>query len=183
MTLSPELRDLVYDLALIVDERSVRVIQPLIHSYGYLDKRMMDPSLPNAICAFKRTRKRHKTHGTDCRSLQCDYTRPVATQPALTRVTRQVRAETLPIFYGKNTFVIIPNLYFLGLQETLWSIKKGFLSSIGNHNAGLIKQLKLWLVGDPDDVPSNEDLLAALEPKFCGLRVEAVEIVRDTFQA
>lgn len=175
MSLSPELRELIYDLALVKNAHSAFGCQSLCGFFSFVSR--LKSGSPNVICAFKRDNgKRHGYQGGHCGAFDSDFSGAVATQPALTQVSRQIRAETLPIFYAKNTFVVIPDSGSLGLRGSLVSMKKGFLTSIGSHNAGLIKQLKLLLVGSPEDFPEDAELLTALTPKFCGLSVDAVEI-------
>lgn len=60
-----------------------------------------------------------------------------AAQPAISRVSKQIRAESLPMFYKRNLFTAeLSN--FLDL-----TIAKSWLEAIGNHNAACIRRLGL----------------------------------------
>ena len=71
------------------------------------------------------------------------YTNP-AYQPALTRVCRQVREETLPIFYGQNTFVIIDIDEEASLVELLETMQ-AWLKMIGPGNVSMLSSFKISL--------------------------------------
>ena len=58
-------------------------------------------------------------------------------QSALTKVNRQTREETLPIFYGKNTFRVT-ELF----QDDEWIMLKRWLSAIRNHSC-LIRTMQV----------------------------------------
>ena len=60
-----------------------------------------------------------------------------AGQPAISRVNRQIRAESLPMFYRRNLFMAELSNY---LDLT---IAKSWLESIGDLNAGCIRRLAL----------------------------------------
>lgn len=60
-----------------------------------------------------------------------------AAQPAISRVNRQIRLESLPMFYKRNVFMAeLSNFYDL-------SIAKNWLEAIGNFNATCLRRLAL----------------------------------------
>ncbi|KXS95724.1 hypothetical protein AC578_10757 [Pseudocercospora eumusae] len=61
---------------------------------------------------------------------------PAAKQPALTRVSRAIRQETLPMFYGQNRFVI-----WTHKPEHVKATCEKFLKTIGQSNAALLRTL------------------------------------------
>lgn len=70
-------------------------------------------------------------------SQNCAQNEVSAAQPAISRVNRQIRAESLPMFYKRNLFTAeLSN--FLDL-----TIAKSWLESIGDHNAACIRRLGL----------------------------------------
>lgn len=71
-----------------------------------------------------------------------NYDRSVAQQPDLTRVCCQIRAETLPIFYGTNHFVLAGDSH--GTSYRRW------LRIIGPGNAALLRNVTLCLGKRPD---------------------------------
>ncbi|KAK5712114.1 hypothetical protein LTR15_012183 [Elasticomyces elasticus] len=67
-----------------------------------------------------------------------------ARQPPITRVSRQVRKETLAMFYSINHFVIQADTIF-GLMdaESLWRIANAWLGAIGQQHAKSIKDITI----------------------------------------
>ncbi|KAK3657574.1 hypothetical protein LTR56_002349 [Elasticomyces elasticus] len=70
-----------------------------------------------------------------------------ATQPSLTRVSRQLRAETLAMYYGINSFELrldqgddIPHVKAHNVEQ-MQALK--WLAAIGPSNAQLIKNIKI----------------------------------------
>ena len=49
-----------------------------------------------------------------------DYTRKVVLQPALTAANRQLRRETIPIFYGQNIFTLLIETSTRGRRCEYW---------------------------------------------------------------
>ena len=62
-----------------------------------------------------------------------DSTEAPVCQPPLTRLCRQIRNESLPVYYGNNVFIVDVNdiHYRRGVQCT---IETGWLRAIGPHN-------------------------------------------------
>ena len=77
------------------------------------------------------------------------YNRSVAQQPDLTQVCRQVRDDTLPMFYGSNHFVLNGDYY--GTSYRKW------LRVIGPRNAALLRTVTLSL-GVKPDTPSQREI-------------------------
>ena len=77
LSLPTELRNQIYRLVVVVDEDNVGGV-----------------ARDTAICISPIPYRSHVCDLTDWRY-----------QPALTRVSRQVRAESLPVYYGENEFV------------------------------------------------------------------------------
>lgn len=71
-----------------------------------------------------------------------NYERSVAQQPDLTRVCRQIRAETLPMFYGNNQFVLDGDYHDTRYRK--------WLRIIGHKNAALLRTVTLCLGKKPD---------------------------------
>ncbi|KAK5013629.1 hypothetical protein LTR60_003383, partial [Cryomyces antarcticus] len=57
-----------------------------------------------------------------------------SSQPPLTKVSRQIRAESLPVFYGGNWFEC--GRFFASFLNLL-----GWFKAIGNHNCALIRHV------------------------------------------
>ncbi|KAK3626782.1 hypothetical protein LTR56_019600 [Elasticomyces elasticus] len=82
-----------------------------------------------------------------------------AVQPAISRVSRQLRTETLAMFYATNRFVL--DLTWMGVSKVEgWVLLVGsWLTSIGAVNARHIKSFTIRY--DPDEMPwSVEEMLA-----------------------
>ena len=65
------------------------------------------------------------------------YVNDWAKQPALTRVSRQVRAETLPMYYGSNAFVVYADFQTAG---PTFKGAQHWLQHIGKSNGALINR-------------------------------------------
>ncbi|KAK5687711.1 hypothetical protein LTS10_001851 [Elasticomyces elasticus] len=73
-------------------------------------------------------------------SMTCDCAR----QPPITRVSRQVREETLAMFYSINHFVIQADCIFVMMDPaSLWRIAKAWLGAIGQEHAESIKDITI----------------------------------------
>ena len=67
-------------------------------------------------------------------------------QPAFTRVNRLIRSETLPIFYGTNTFVFTPKVTTSTGIGSISSSDTTWLKAIGSRNAGFVRCVEVrWL--------------------------------------
>ncbi|SMQ51367.1 unnamed protein product [Zymoseptoria tritici ST99CH_3D7] len=75
------------------------------------------------------------------------YSRSVAQQPDLTRVCRQVRDDTLPMFYGNNHFVLLGDYHASRLRK--------WLDIIGPSNVALLRTVTLSLGVKPHDVEAQ----------------------------
>lgn len=66
-------------------------------------------------------------------------------QPAITRVSRQIRQETLPIFYGANQFVIYMNIRSHERHDIV-SVPgaTAWFETIGPQNFKMLKSLVLY---------------------------------------
>lgn len=67
-----------------------------------------------------------------------------AQQPALTRGCRQGRKETLPKFYGQNTFIVI-DIDEETVPTELLEIMQDWLEIIGPDNVAMLSSLKMAL--------------------------------------
>ena len=74
---------------------------------------------------------------------------PRAVQPAITRLSRQIRAETLPIFYGTTKFAVNSTTLCFGTHtaelpwEFLLERARQWLNSLGETNRKLVKDLEV----------------------------------------
>lgn len=80
------------------------------------------------------------------RQFTSTFNPPCPTEPALTRACRQIRRETLPMYYGTNKFTLYSyetTFVWSRLQE---SIKAGrrWLTHVGQEKAKMVR--KLWFV-------------------------------------
>ncbi|KAK5117197.1 hypothetical protein LTR85_008965 [Meristemomyces frigidus] len=97
MSLSAELRNRIYELALI----------PQAKGDGGIDWRTAIYADTHTGTDFDCTIERNRKRGEDCSHCWHDIraTSALSKPPALLRTSRQVRQEALPIYYGGNTFV------------------------------------------------------------------------------
>ncbi|KAK0781735.1 hypothetical protein LTR02_013195 [Friedmanniomyces endolithicus] len=72
-----------------------------------------------------------------CNTLSC-FTPAEISQPSLTKVSTAVRADTLPIYYGKHIFYA-----FVSDGEEDGTTLLRWLSTIGSHNASLLRNIIL----------------------------------------
>lgn len=103
MDLPAEIRNRIYEIALLRDERDMDY-----RTYVFSQRSTLYKSLKTA---FK--------------------------QPALTRVSKAVRHESLPIFYGRNTFTV-------NLVSIRRNMIMGWLESIGATNRTMLKNCRTW---------------------------------------
>ncbi|SMR54945.1 unnamed protein product [Zymoseptoria tritici ST99CH_3D1] len=75
------------------------------------------------------------------------YSRSVAQQPDLTLVCRQVRDDTIPMFYGNNHFVLRGDYHASRLRK--------WLDIIGPSNVALLRTVTLSLGVKPHDVEAQ----------------------------
>ncbi|SMR53267.1 unnamed protein product [Zymoseptoria tritici ST99CH_1E4] len=75
------------------------------------------------------------------------YSRSVAQQPDLTLVCRQVRDDTIPMFYGNNHFVLLGDYHASRLRK--------WLDIIGPSNVALLRTVTLSLGVKPHDVEAQ----------------------------
>lgn len=122
---------MIYDLVLICDETDVEMfdIRNRPMSAKFIHNLYRKP-----IICLQQCETKVYCH-TDYYGWTSDWTK----QPALTRVSREVRAETLPIYYKKNEFVAFSSYRGPGFGDL--EATRQYLSSIGSQNAGLIKHL------------------------------------------
>lgn len=83
-----------------------------------------------------------------CFCLICDTRKGEGTRPALSRVSRIVRKETLPLFYRLHNFVAHPNRYYNFAKPDQESKDLGasaffrkWIYAIGPHNVRLVKNI------------------------------------------
>ncbi|KAK5015100.1 hypothetical protein LTR60_003035, partial [Cryomyces antarcticus] len=87
-----------------------------------------------------------------------DSFRAQVSQPALTRVSRQIRKECLPVFYGCNRFRI---LTFSGEQ---WVWPHVWLKDIGSANCLMLRRLRVgaFRLLDNEALPSPDSVTSEL---------------------
>lgn len=159
MTLPSELRIHIYELILVADKgepgpNGTRLIQIGELKQDVLDRISEDENLEYSF--------RYKA------------TTAWIEQPSLTRVSKQLRAETLPVYFGGNTFIINLDRFETSGRgmEMYYSFRNGekWLRQMGPHNRKLLKDLHVRLfesvrVEDgPRGLPSHryEYVLSAL---------------------
>lgn len=121
MTLSAELRNCIYDLCL----------SPGDYYDGGVDCGIYDEN-PLGICV-----QCHSQYaGSDLEDRLWGEATVWRAQPAITQISRQVRQETLPIYYGVNEFIAY------GEDDPETVVK--WLKSIGKINAGLVKHFSFY---------------------------------------
>jgi hypothetical protein len=79
-------------------------------------------------------------------------------QPVLTIVSKQVRAETLPIYYGENTFFLAVHTYSTkrwteSVRKTISSFVGGSDNSPESSSLRYLKKLNLLLHADKQRIP------------------------------
>lgn len=166
MSLSLELREMVYDLVLISDET---------------DENHFDPrNWPIAEAYIHNMYKRPVICLQQCETNVYEYTdyygwkSAWTKQPALTRVSREVRAETLPIFYKKNEFVAFSDYP----EKDSLAATQAFLRSIGNHNASLILHLTLLFPHAGTHEIIGEEVRKELDGESLGLGRASVHLCK-----
>ena len=164
MSLSPELRNRVYDLVMIPNKDGAGGVE---HS--------------RAICVQQAVVYVYDSDETDDDNerIYGEVVKRWRNQPAITRVSRQVRAETLPMYYGLNEFIAYnwdPE------NEGTWEFGGFFsahrwLSRMGRANAALIKQFAVH-------IPRQHqmcvvEVMEELTPSAFGLDEAAITILRE----
>jgi len=140
MSLSPELRNRIYALALrpehdgeggIPGTRAIRISRPYAAGekpyYVHGDK-LYAGAPSNGSALFTAW----------------------AQQPALTRVSKHIRRETLPVYYGANLFVILIKSQWSPptIDRKIWLYTHGaknWLKAVGSSNIALIKDVEVCL--------------------------------------
>jgi len=98
-----------------------------------------------------------------------------AVQPAITRLSRQIRKETLPMFYALSSFEL--RLDGVTLHQSTEVLKK-WIEAIGAENARRITNLKVHYIVYLGQ--SREMTFSALTlDAACGLAEEAVSFRRE----
>ena len=138
----------------------------------------LSPELRNRIyelaCCPLRDGEGGEAHSTAIRiepRESYELSAPFATQPALTKVSRQIRQETLPIYYGTNEF----NLY---LDETYRPAKGP--DGLPTRGASYVRYIKFstvdrWVkaMGDANAKPIKH--ISVFSPSFRGdLGIEGI---------
>lgn len=74
---------------------------------------------------------------------------PVCHQPPLTRLCRQIRNESLPVYYGNNVFIVDYDdiHYRRGVQ---CKIETGWLRAIGPHNRRSLQKVNIYCHSDAE---------------------------------
>ena len=90
-------------------------------------------------------------------------------QPALTKVSKQVRNDTLPIFYGSHSFLFA----LFDREVDSVSIFK-WVRSIGKDNAGMLRTVKIVVRSKRDQKYVENELIPAL--KRLGLQTEGRDV-------
>lgn len=178
MSLSPELRELVYDFALISDETDVNFIDP---RNGERGGEIVSLYRKPVICVQKcevdeflyDLGEEYTQEGPVFYGWKSEW----AKQPALTRVSRQIRAETIPIYYGKNEFAAFAMAPYQSGRVDLQAVKV-FLRGIGKRNADLIRKMTFlrpceWYAHELHD----EKLVEVLDPEDLGLAAGSVKML------
>jgi hypothetical protein len=80
---------------------------------------------------------KQKTHITMLPHYSCSQSLVSAAQPALCYVNKQIRTETLPIFYSSNLFLAELS------DDTDLAVAKNWLAAIGNENLRHLRRLAL----------------------------------------
>lgn len=92
-------------------------------------------------------------------------------QPALTKVSKEVRNDTLPIFYGSHSFL----LTLFDRDADIASIFKWF-RKIGKENAALLREVKIVVRTKGDKKYAQTELKRALKKR--GLNADGGTIVK-----
>ncbi|KAK5120899.1 hypothetical protein LTR85_005966 [Meristemomyces frigidus] len=161
MSLSPELRNRIYEL----------VVKPRKIGDGGVDGE-------RAICVQDACIENYDDVGDDL-----DYGNLTAwrKQPAITKVSRQVRAETLPMYYGGNLLVAYLDVS-LDIDDNPLSTARHWLERIGKANAALIKHFEIRASIALDVESDPEDLMAAcLSASKLGLTRASVKVLLVKF--
>lgn len=166
MSLSPELRELVYDFALVSDETDVNCSDPrnIAPDDEYIHNIYGKPVICVQRCEVSVEDYPHTNH--------YGWMSEWALQPALTRVSRQIRAEALPFYYKKNEFAAFSTFEDEDDLTGLYC----FLSSIGKHNASLIRRLTILFPYNNDQDVAGDDVRSALGGERSGISRAAIRI-------
>lgn len=152
LDLPAELRNRIYDLS-----GCLRVMCTQKKKFGFVgtvhadvvsrhmwrcdhDSGMSLIPVPSGMCEYRITTSEPDGRGS---RIQYHYNRSVAKQPDLTKVSPQIRADTLPMFYGTNHFVLRGDTYH-GTSYRKW------LKIIGPGNVALLRKVTLCLDVKPE---------------------------------
>ncbi|KAK5687713.1 hypothetical protein LTS10_001853 [Elasticomyces elasticus] len=83
----------------------------------------------------------------EAKSAWAGLPRNPALQPAITKVSRQLRGETLPMFYGINEFCVIGNDADNGKIQSGDAQVCKWLNGIGVQNAQMIRSFQMFWYG------------------------------------
>jgi len=135
LDLPPELRNQVYKHALVTAD-PIELDSGLATSAGSQNT--------SACCHLLR---KHNPHYL-CTGCQLKLRRSICTlvaEPALTRVSRVLRHETLPIYYGANRFSFqAPHNNSDGVIWYLGRAIKKWLLTLGKEKRSMIKEMYVW---------------------------------------
>ncbi|KAK4613257.1 hypothetical protein CLAFUW4_08969 [Fulvia fulva] len=137
MSLSAELRNRIYELALISTEVDSNLIDPRNrHGNDGPETFYNHPGICIQHCAIP-------SYAECAYQTYWGWRSHLRQQPPITRVSRQIRSETLPMFYGMNEFLVYNGTGYGGIDftEAFESLK-----AIGKRNAGHIKSLTVLMV-------------------------------------
>lgn len=161
MSLSPELRDRIYDLALHPDEEG---------DGGISGSRLIRVGAEKRWSPELSVRGRSEAEEEAARTLKerNDLLGPVTlttwTQhPSLTRVSKEIRCETLPIYYGSNHFVVtidllekrgnrLPSRFIHNPDSRTTYGADTWLNQIGASNVALIRNVEICFTDAMDDI-------------------------------
>lgn len=161
MSLSPELRNYIYELTAM----------PANAGDGGVNGELAICVQRGMVEVDEVGSKRYMLHGFDT-----DWMK----QPAITRVSRQVRAEALPMYYGANTFVAYKGVH--EKQTVLGDQARDWLARIGASHGAIIKHLEIRQLKALEHMTSPAETMAAFNPKAWHLAETSVGMYEECEQ-
>lgn len=163
LDLPPEIRNRVY---FYTDELFARVV-------GSYERACW--SITNATIFKTYMHDPHRIHSNGCNShLRNGFDFPP--QPAISRTCRKVRAETLAIFYGSNSFTIMDR-YNRGLQHTIdvhTPFPKAVFDAFQRLRAYLPLMTDVGILAAPSNSP--DEMIAAFLDYGFEFRIDALKV-------
>lgn len=112
---------------------------------------------------------RHDTFDNSSASKHAAHIKNGVEQPALTKVSTQVRKDTLPIFYGNHSF-----LFTLFDREVDGASILKWVRKIGEENAGMLRTVKIVVRNKDDQKYAENELIRLLKKQ--GLKTEERDV-------